>query len=138
MEAYMSVIMEAFRDQFTATELLSYKEVLYEEAAEEWFAQRDPDEVDREDRNCIRLARQFGHWKSIENDVSPMYSFNHQHITSTSRELPLTRLQLDNLHDDREIDELNLDWITWQRDYAQNKTWNDSRTTILEAMQCKL
>ena len=51
----MSVIMEALRDQFTATELLSYNE----EATEEWYAQRDPDEVDREERNC--LSRQFGH-----------------------------------------------------------------------------
>ena len=48
--------MEAFRDQFTAAELLSYKEVLFEEATEEWYAQRDPDEVDREECNCIRLA----------------------------------------------------------------------------------
>ena len=44
--------MEAFRDQFTATDLLSYKAVLYEEATEDWYAQRDPDEVDCEDRNC--------------------------------------------------------------------------------------
>ena len=35
MEAYRSVIMETFRDQFTATELLSYKEVLYEKATEQ-------------------------------------------------------------------------------------------------------
>ena len=54
-----SVIMEAFKDQFTATELLSYKEVLYEEATEEWYAQRGPHEVDRENRNCTRLDRQF-------------------------------------------------------------------------------
>ena len=59
MEAFKSVIMEAFRDQSTATELLLYKEVLYDETTEEWYAQRDPDEVDREERNCIRLARQF-------------------------------------------------------------------------------
>ena len=52
--------MEAFRDQFTTTELLSYKEVLYDEATEEWYAQRDPDEVEREEHNCMRLARQFG------------------------------------------------------------------------------
>ena len=58
MEAYIS---EAFRDQFTATELLSHKEVLYASATEECYAQRDPDEVDREEHNCIRLARQFGH-----------------------------------------------------------------------------
>ena len=42
MEAYRPVIMEAFRDKFTATELLWYKELLYEEATEEWYAQRDP------------------------------------------------------------------------------------------------
>ena len=47
MEAIRSVIKEAFRDQFTATELLSYKEVTYNEA------QRDPDEVEREECNCI-------------------------------------------------------------------------------------
>ena len=47
MEVYRSVIMEAFRDRFTALELLSYKEVLFEEAIEKWYAQRDPDEVDR-------------------------------------------------------------------------------------------
>ena len=49
--------MEAFRDQSTATELLSYKEVLCDEPTEEWHAQRDPDEVDREEH----LARQFYH-----------------------------------------------------------------------------
>ena len=57
----MSVIMEAFRDQFTATELLSYKEVLYDEATEEGYAQRDPDQVDCEERKCMRLARKFCH-----------------------------------------------------------------------------
>ena len=61
MEAYRSVIMEAFRDRFTAAELLSYKEVLYDEATEEWYAPHDPDEVEREERNCMRLARQIYH-----------------------------------------------------------------------------
>ena len=59
MEAFRSVIMEAFKDQFTATELLSYKEVLYDEATEEWYAQRDPDQVEREEHNYMRLARQI-------------------------------------------------------------------------------
>ena len=86
MEAYRSVIMEAFRDQFTATELLSYKEMLYEEAAEEWYAQRDPDEVDREDRNCIRLARQFGHLMEEYRERFFTYVLfqsptHHQHIS---------------------------------------------------------
>ena len=54
----------------------------------------------------------------------------HLHIDYTS--------ELDNLHDDIEIDQLKRDWITWQRDYALNKTWGDSGTSILEAMQCKL
>ena len=56
MEAYRSVIVEAFRDRFIAAELLSYKEVLYDGATEEWYAPYDPDEVEREERNCMRLA----------------------------------------------------------------------------------
>ena len=56
MEAFRSVIIEVFRDRFTAAELLSYKEVLYDEATEEWYVQHDPDEVAREERNCMHLA----------------------------------------------------------------------------------
>ena len=51
MEAYRSVIMEAFRDRFFGAELLSYKE-----ATAEWYTQRDPDEVDWVECDCIRLA----------------------------------------------------------------------------------
>ena len=50
--------MEAFRDWFTAAELLSYKEALYDEATEEWYAPCDPKKVER---ICMRLARQFYH-----------------------------------------------------------------------------
>ena len=57
MEACRSVIREAFRDRFIATELLSNIEVLFEEATKEWYAQRDPVEVDTSSP-----------WKSIEND----------------------------------------------------------------------
>ena len=71
--------MEAFENEFTATELLSYKEVLYDEATEEWYAQRDLDEVEPEERNCMRLARQFCLLMKADNDFSPMYSFTHQH-----------------------------------------------------------
>ena len=53
--------MEAFRCRFTATELLSYKEVLYDEATEEWYTPYDPKEVECEERNCMRLAQQFFH-----------------------------------------------------------------------------
>ena len=41
MEAYRSVIMEVSRDRFIAAELLSYKDVLFEEATEEWYVQHD-------------------------------------------------------------------------------------------------
>ena len=61
MEAYRTVIMEAFRDRFIAAELLSYKEVLYEEATEEWYAQCDPVEVDWVESDCIPQAEQFAH-----------------------------------------------------------------------------
>ena len=61
MEAYRSVIVEAFRDRFVAAELLSYKEVLFVEATEEWYAQCDPDEVDWVECDCILQAEQFAH-----------------------------------------------------------------------------
>ena len=61
MEAYRSVIMEAFRDRFIAAELLSYKEVLFEEDTEEWYAQRDPVLVDWVESDCIRQAEQCVH-----------------------------------------------------------------------------
>ena len=61
MEAYRSVIMEAFRDRFIAAELLSYKEWLFQEATEEWYAQHDPVEVDWVESDCIHQAEQFAH-----------------------------------------------------------------------------
>ena len=104
--------MEAFRNRFTAAELLSYKEVLLEEATEEWYAQRDPDDVDREECSCIRLAEQFAHLMKEYRDrfftyvllQSPTQSVTthlesyllHRHYTS----------QLDNLYDNIEVDQL--------------------------------
>ena len=58
---------------------LSYKELLYDEATEEWYAQRDPDEVDRAECLCVQLGNFVTLSKSTENDFSPMYSFNHHH-----------------------------------------------------------
>ena len=78
--------MEAFRDEFTVTELLSYKKVLYNEATEELYAQRDPDEVQREERNCMLLARQ----KTISHLCT--LPITNTKCSSTSRELPLTRV----------------------------------------------
>ena len=82
----LSVIMEAFRDQFTATELLSYKEVLYDETTKEWYAERDPDEAEREEPTCMRLARQFCH---LMKEYNTEYNTKH---SSTFRELPITRV----------------------------------------------
>ena len=48
--------MEAFRDRFTAAELLPYKEVLYDEATEEWYTPYDPYEVEREECNCMMIS----------------------------------------------------------------------------------
>ena len=115
MKAYRSVIIEAFRDQFTATELLSYKEVLFEEATAKWYAQRAPDEVDREERYSIRLAQQFGHlveeyrerfftyvlFQSTTRNAAAHCESYLLHVYYTS--------QLNNLHDDKEIDRLELD-----------------------------
>ena len=94
IEAYRSVVMEAFRDQSTAIELLSYKDVLYEEATEEWYAQRVPDGVEREDCNCTRFAQQFGH---LMEEYRPVFhlctlSITNTECSSKSRELPFTHV----------------------------------------------
>ena len=47
------------------------------------------------------------------------------------------RSQLDN-DDDKGIERLELDWMAWQRDYIQKRTWCESKTSILEGMQCNL
>ena len=136
--------MEAFRDRFITAELLSYKEVLLEEATEEWYAQRHPVEVDWVKCDCIRQAEQFGHLMEEYRErfftyvllQSPTRSLAthleryllHKHYTS----------QLDNLYDNIEVNQLEVDGITWHRDYAYNKMSGDSRTSILKAMKCKL
>ena len=71
--------MEVCRDRFVAVELPPYKEVMFEEATEEWYAQRDLVEVDWVECNCIPQAGQFAHIME-ENDSLPMYSFNHPQV----------------------------------------------------------
>ena len=75
MEAYRSVIMEAFRDRFIAAELLSYKELLFEE---EWYAQRDPVEVDWVESECTRQAEQFA--QLMEEYREGLFTFNHPNV----------------------------------------------------------
>ena len=138
-----SVIMEAFRERFIAAELLSCKEVLFEEATEEWYTQRDPVEVDWVESDWICQAKKFAHLmeeyrerlftyvllQSPTKSPAAHLEGYHLHIHYTS--------QLDNL-DNIEADPLEVDWITWHRDYAYNKMWGDSRTNILNAIKCKL
>ena len=135
------VIMEAFRERFIAEELLSYKEVLFEEATEQWYAQRDPVEVDWVESDRIHQAEQFAHLmeehrerfftyvllQSPKSLAAHLQSYHlHRHYTS----------QLDNL--ELETDPLEVDWKTWHIDYAYNKMWGDSRTDILNTIKCKL
>ena len=133
--------MEAFRDRFIAAELLSYKEVLFDEATEEWYAQRDPVEVDWVERDCIRQADQFAHLMEEYRERFFTYVLFQSpkslaaHLESYLLHIRYTS-QLDNL--ELEVGQLEVDWITWHRDYAHNKMWGDSRTSILEAIKCKL
>ena len=94
--------------------------------------------MEREERNCMRLARQFCHL--MEECRDRFFTHVLFHLSTRSVGAHHESYLLLNLHDDKEIDQLELDWITWQRDYAENKAWGDSRTGILEAMHvnCKL
>ena len=133
--------MEAFRDRFIAAELLSYKEVLFEEATEEWYAQRDSVQLDWVESDCIRQADQFALLMEEYKERFCTYALFHSpkslaaHLESYLLHRHYTS-QLDNL--ELEVDQLEVDWITWHRDYACNKMWGDSRTSVLEAIKCKL
>ena len=142
MQACSSVIREAFWGLFTAAELLSHKEVLYDEATEEWYAPHDPDEVERKERNCMRLGRQFYHLVEEYRERFFTYVLFQSPTQSIATHLESYLLhvyytsQLDN--DYKEIDQLEMDRITWQRDYMQNRAWCLSRANILEEMRCNL
>ena len=130
-------------DRFTAAELLSYNEVLYDAATEEWYAPYNPNEVEREERNCMRLARQFYHLVEVYRERFFIYVLFQSLTQSAATHLERYLLQgyyTSQLGDDedKEVDQLELDWITWQRYYMQNRAWLESRTSILEAMQCNL
>ena len=114
--------MEAFRSQGSVQGSVHYKEVLCDETTEEWYAQRDPDEVEREERNCMRLAGQFCHLMEEYRERFFAYVFFQSPTQSIAAHLESYLLhvyytsELDNLHDDKEIDQLELDWVIWQRD----------------------
>ena len=141
MEAYISVIMEAFRDRFIAAELLSYKEVLLEEATEEWYAQRYPVEVDWVECDCILQAEQFGHLMEEYRERFFTYVLLQSPTQSVATHLESYLLhrhytsQLDNLYDNIEVDQLE-DWIIWHSDYAYNKMWGD--VELVYSMQWNL
>ena len=115
--------------------------MLFEEATEEWYAQHDPVEVDWVESDCIPQVERFAHLmdeyrerlftyvllQSPKSMATHLESYRlHRHYTSL-----LDKLEL-------EVDQLEVDWITWHRDYAYNKMWDDSRTSILEAIKFKL
>ena len=143
MEADRSLIMEAFRNRFTAAEIQSYKEVLYEAATEGWYAPYDPKEVEREECNCTHLARQFFHLVEVYRERFFTYVLLQllRHSAATYLERYLLHVHYTSKFDGDDgddKDQLELDWITWQRDYMQDRAWSESRTSILEAMQCNL
>ena len=105
--------METFRDRFIAAELLSYNEMLFKEDTEEWYAQRDPVEVDWVECDCIRQAEQFGHL---------MKEYRERFFTCVLLQSPTRSLatqleryllhkhyisQLNSLYDDIEVDQLD-------------------------------
>ena len=120
MEAYRSaIIMEAFRDRFIAAELLAYKKARFEETTKEWYAQRDPVEVDWVESDCIRQAEQFAHL--IEEYGGRFFTYV---FLQSPKSLAA---HLESHHMDRHFTSL-----------LNNKMWGDSRTNILDAIKCKL
>ena len=62
--------------------------MLFEEANEEWYAQRDTVEVDWVESDCIRQAEQFAHLRKEYRERFFTYSITKK-PGSAFRELPL-------------------------------------------------
>ena len=141
MVAYRSV-MEAVRYRFTARELLSYKEV-FEEVTEEWYAQRDPDEVDREECNCIRLAEQFWHLMEEYRErfftylllESPTRSVT-AHLESYLLHMHYTS-ELYNLYDIIEVNMVNMDNMDNMTEIMRITKWGGGGGVIVELVYSK-
>ena len=92
--------------------------------------------------DCKRQAEQFAHLTEEYRERFFTYELLHSpkslaaHLESYLLHIHYTS-QLDDL-DIIEVDPLEVDWITLHRDYAYNKMWGDSRTSILKAIKCKL
>ena len=93
--------------------------------------------------DCIRKAEQFAHLMEEYRERFFTYVLLQSPTKSLAANLESYHLhrhytsQLDNL-DNIEVDPLEVDWITWHRDYAYNKMWGDSSTNILNGIKCKL
>ena len=112
-----SSVMEAFKNEFRTAEFLSFKEVLYYEATEDWYAQRDLDEMEREEHNCKRLAQQLCLVTKENRERFFTYVLSKPSPWSVATHLQSYLLlinytpELDNLHDDKEVYQVELDWI---------------------------
>ena len=82
--------------------------MLFEETTEEWYAQRDPVEVDWVECDCIHQAEKFGHLREQFFTYvllqSPTRSVS-THLESYLLHKRYTS-QLDNLYDNIEVDQL--------------------------------
>ena len=117
-----------------AAELPSYKEVLYEDATEEWYAPYEG--------SGTRGTQLYAVYAVYRERFFTYVLFHSLTYAATYLERYLLHIyytsQLDNDEDDKEVDQLELEWVTWQRDYMQNRAWCKSRTCILDAMQYNL
>ena len=97
--------------------------MLFEEATAEWYAQRDPVEVDWVESDFIRQAEQFAHLMEEYRERFFTYTLLQSpkslaaHLESYLLHMHYTS-QLDNLYGNIEVDQLELDWLTWHSDYA--------------------
>ena len=88
---------------------------MYDEATEKWYAERDEDEVKSEERNCMRLARQFCRAMEKYGKWFIIYVLSKPSTWSVAAHLEGYHLHCTTeMCDDKEIDQLELDWITWK------------------------
>ena len=114
--------------------------MLFDDATEEWYVQRDTLTVEWTENECLRQAWKFSQF--VEKYSERFFPYMElQPVKNLYMHLQMYRLhkyytsQIKGLHDKDTQNELEMNWLWWHCDYTANTCWGQSREKILMSIK---
>ena len=135
---------ELYKEFFIKSELLSYEDVLFYNATEDWYAQRDEEEIDNTRYSCKQLAYRFYCTTRLYRERFFNYTFSNVTMQNWSTAARIdsyhfyyvTESYRDNIYSNESKDNsLELIWIDWQRKATTDEKWGESSDIIVNAIK---